>query len=405
MPPELETVDTSVKEDTSTKQGLTSPEVKEETVADALARLRSSGVLRNDSTEDSEDESTITDETDSDKIDDTKEEEASKIAEAKKSEALKVKSEKILTLFPDGEEDAEIASKILDKFSGNEFKANEFLTTLEGVSKKRVSQLKAELKTQVIEEAKTEALKELGLEGVTSTDYQMFKRFLDAGGSLAMLGDLKDDDIPESLKVDGNGNPLSDEHIEFFKDIKKQLKKSEERANKLEERLNARDKDKVKSATQKLVNDFSAERIASLDSVMDDLKLTDEQNKQFIAITIDEFSRDEKLVKLWADALEANRTNDGIMARKLSRQVDIGLTKIAEKTSKLFSNIVKAESKSKEKELEAAKEERKEISESGGAVTKTGRTKFRINPDKPFDVGDAQKQFAQMQKDGVIRSR
>jgi hypothetical protein len=388
-------------------EGLTTPGDidPEETVADVLARLTQGTqdvVKRSNSTPAA---SVKPDDVDDDTTDDTENEPepGSIAAVAKDRDGWKQTAKSYTSLFPDMD-DAQVAKELLDAVAGDEFDAKNLISKIEGVSKSRAKALRSAIEAEVSSSSESKTLEKLfGRSDVSAEEIKAIRQILDSGGALRIFGDIDDDDIPDELKVDSEGNELPEKQVEFLKGLKQIVVKVQKDQKALASRLSGREESETKSAQQKLVNDFSAERVNSLDPIIEDLKLSDEDAEEFTSSVLHHFSKNQQAVELWQDAIKAKLEGENYKARKLAKSVDAAFAKIAKKVSGRFSASNIAGANAANGKLRAAVTDRKEISGVSQGVTSTPSSNEFINPKDPFNIEDATKQLNSLMDKGRIR--
>jgi len=390
----------SIDDSSSNANGLTTPVAGEETVADVLKRIGVSKLhtetkqmvadSKSKQSLSSDDSAVIT--ANNDETDDT--------TANQPDEKLTKQVERFNALFPDGEEDAELAAKILSNFAGDKFEAEQFLDELSGISPKRRKAIEASIEAKVTERAKKSAVKELFGREVSKEEIDTFTKFLEAGGSLALLGNLKDDDIPEEVKIDADGNELPEKTLEFLRSMKKELVSLRENQKKTDARV---DDVTVNTKRQEVISDFSDGRVSSLDPLITKLKLGDEDGKDFVRFTFSKFMDNANNVKLWREALTAELDGESYEAAKLSKKVDRALNESAKSVMNRFSASNIAEAQTVNGKLKTGSADLEELSDGGKAVREAAKISTHINPNDPMNLDDAMKQFKDLQDKGILR--
>lgn len=158
-------------------------------------------------------------------------------------------------------ENAKIAQLLYSSFAGEEFNVDDFNKILSQLSPQRAEQLAKSIAGTVSEKAVEEKLSSLFGGKVSEEEVKLFRQWKETGYN---LGD--DDDIPEALKFDKDGNPRSDEEIEFLRGLQRTVQETR-KANQTKEETERQQAEQTRQAEiQKNINEFSSERIKVLDN-------------------------------------------------------------------------------------------------------------------------------------------
>lgn len=287
---------------------------------------------------------------------------------------------------------AELAANFYGDFAGEEFDPDKFLQVIGQLSPQRAKQLTDKLSSAEAQTlAKTEIEKIFGSKPTTE-EISLFKKWKESGYNLG-----EGDDIPDALKVDSDGNPRSDEEIQFLRDLQRQVKENNV-TNKAEAEATAQKEhydQQMKVQTE--INDFSAERLKVLENEFKLVGLeynekdTAEQrsDKDFVKSFILDgisgaFLKDSNAAKDYTSAIEHIEKGESLLARRFEPKIEAKLLEIFRKD---------AVTKMLEKFLQPKEqpELRPEINESGtpkGSETPTGRVTTDDLIKKLVDRGD-----------------
>ena len=112
---------------------------------------------------------------------------------------------------------AEVAHELYTTlFDGQEFNPENFIKVMEKISPNRSKQLIENFAKDKAQALVPQALKELFGDNPTKEEISLFKQWKESG----MFG--QGEDIPDFLKFDAEGNPRSEEEIEWYRNLKKQ---------------------------------------------------------------------------------------------------------------------------------------------------------------------------------------
>lgn len=275
-------------------------------------------------------------------------------------------------------ENAKLASSIYTGFAGDEFDPEKFLDVISQLSPSRANQLKESLtKKEAAQLAQAEIEKMFGGK-VSKEDVEFFKKFKESGYGLGI-----EDDIPEALKFDAEGNPKSEEEIEFLRNLQKQVKESQHYRNQEAETKLTQQQQEQQAKIQEAVGQFSSDRINVLNNEFDalglnpaptdtaDQRLEKEAIKSFVIDGVSGlFLKDAAGAKDYNAALQHIQNGEYLLARRYETRIDAKLLEIfrSKPVTRLLQSLTKVESDDKE--------ERPEISNSGASqdTTPSGKT-------------------------------
>lgn len=271
-------------------------------------------------------------------------------------------------------ENAKLASSVYNSFAGEKFEPEEFLKTISQLSPARASQLVESLSAkQATELAKAEVEKILGGK-VSAEEVKLFKNWKESGYNLGT-----DDDIPEALKFDKDGNPKSDEEIQFLRDLQSEVKKG--RQEKLTEAQQKELDAQIAESTrvQNDIAEFSTGRIKVLDKEFEAIGLaptaTDTAEERAEKDTIRSFIidgvsglflKDMQGATDYKSAVSHIENGENLLARRYETRIEAKLLEImrSKSVTRLLQSLTKVEST----------EERPELSNSGTSQNDSKQT-------------------------------
>jgi hypothetical protein len=284
-----------------------------------------------------------------------------------------------------GKSNAELAAKFYGGFAGEEFDADKFLETVNQLSPSRAKVLTDKLSSaQASQLAEAEITKLFGSKP-NPEEISLFKKFKESGYGLG-----EGDDIPEALKFDAQGNPKSDEEIQFLRDLHKRV--NEDRTAKAQEAAEAKLKEEsdLQTKIQESINNFSTERLKVLDNEFKSIGLQadpkdtaeEAQEKEFVKSFIRNgiagaFMEDPTAATDYQKAVGHIQTGEPLFASRYEPKIEAKLLEIFR--SKAVGRML--ESLAKEP---TPRDELPEINESGASTTGGDIPKNRETADEIY---------------------
>lgn len=158
-------------------------------------------------------------------------------------------------------ENAKLAHTIYSGFTAEDFDPQNFSKVLESLSPTRAKQLVENLALEQAGQLVPKKVEELFGGQVSPEEVKLFRQWKESGYAFG-----EGDDLPESLKHDANGNPRSEEELEFLRGLQRQVKELSQGRMTEEQRARQEQEQAQQQAIEQEISDFGLERLGILDS-------------------------------------------------------------------------------------------------------------------------------------------
>lgn len=263
---------------------------------------------------------------------------------------------------------AELAHSIYSSFAGEEFDPTAFSKLLEQMSPERAGKLVENLASERASKMVPDKVQELFGGQVSQEEITLFKKWKESGYAFG-----EGDDIPDSLKVDKDGNPLNEETIEFLRNLKSQVDGMVSSRRSSEDSAKAQAEAEREAAIQASINEFGAGRLKILDSEFEAMGLAPSKDDNTEVATEKEFLRqflvhgvsgmflaDQEASKDYQSAVGHIAKGENLLARRYEPRIEKKLVEILRGGFlKKFRDALAPEKKA---------DPRPDISNSGGAA-------------------------------------
>jgi len=293
---------------------------------------------------------------------------------------------------------AEIAHSLYTAFASEEFDPENVEKVLSQLSPQRTQKLFETKASTKAEEIAQNKIKEIfGGKAPTKDEITRYNEWVKSGYG---LGD--GDDIPDALKFDAQGNPKSDEEIQFLRDLQKSVKEQNAFKQQEEQQRIQAETEAQERAVQARVNEFTNARLNVLHKELDILGLkpletdtsADKENKALLRDFILNgvsgiYLSNPEMAKDFHSAMGHLHDNEMLLARKYEANIEDALLKIlrGDALKSFFDALAKPDT---------VHEGRQEISNAGASSTPT--------EGKPKAGETADELFARLVREGKIKA-
>lgn len=200
------------------------------------------------------------------------------------------------------QDDNELGKEIVEKFLSDNFDPKDFLTTISTYSTERYEQLKQ----SIYEELKNEIQKEVGVDKETLESLKKVKQEL-----------LKQEDLPDDIFVDEEGNPLPDSAKQKVKDLFVSLKNIKQELEKEVESLKQSYQTNYDNQANTRVLEFENSVYEFVTNLLEKKGVDDDAAKEFLFGGVGRmFLEIPQNKQLYLKAIESVAKNEGKLAKK-----------------------------------------------------------------------------------------
>lgn len=199
-------------------------------------------------------------------------------------------------------DESELGKEIIEKFLSDNFDPKDFLSTISTYSTERYEQLKR----SIYDELKSEIQNELGVDKETLESLKKVKQEL-----------LKQEDLPDDIFVDEEGNPLPDAAKQRVKDLFLSLKNIKQELEKEVENLKQTYKADYDNQANNRVLEFENSIYEFVVNLLEKKGVIDEAAKEFLFGGVGRMFLELPTNKqLYLRAIESHAKNEGKLAKK-----------------------------------------------------------------------------------------
>jgi hypothetical protein len=251
-------------------------------------------------------------------------------------ESYKPSHEFIKSKFGDTK-NAEVAYSLYQTFADENFDPDNFEKVLSQLSPARTQKLfETKASTKAEELAQTKVKELFGGKAPTADELKRYNDWVKSGYGLG-----EGDDIPDALKFDSQGNPKSDEEIQFLRDLQKSSKERNSFEKQQADLQRQKEEEDRETARQTRVNEFTNARLDVLHKELDILGLkelptdtqVDKENKTLLRNFILNgvsgiYLNSPAAAKDFQTAMGHLNENEVLLARKYEANIEDALLKI-----------------------------------------------------------------------------
>lgn len=223
---------------------------------------------------------------------------------------------------------AEVAHRLYSNLFNDDFNPENFIKTVSEISPKRSELLVENFAKDKAQSLVPKALEELFGSTPSKEEIAMFQEWRQNG----MFG--KGEDLPDFLLIDQDGNPRTDEEIEWFRNLKKQseqaLKLTEQQRVERENALRTQQEQAIEASVEEFTTgslavlepDFEAYGLAFAPNDTTEVKAQKQIQRDFIIGGIKElFLKDKKGLQAYTSAIEHIQNGEKLLARRYEPQI------------------------------------------------------------------------------------